>query len=69
MTRKERETAYLSGEGMECCGGCVHYYQHYVESGWDFTPVYDGHCVYPRLKSRLPSEVCQHFQRREKNEE
>lgn len=47
------------------CGDCIHFRQHYIKQGYRYTPIYYGHCVYPRLKKRSAShERCRHWKAR-----
>lgn len=44
------------------CANCEHYVQHYTSiDGVHMTPCNCGHCVYPRVKSRKPGDVCEKF--------
>ena len=56
-------------EETRCCANCRHYHQHYVysEQAKGFTHCNDGHCVYPRMKHRQPHELCEHFEKGEKD--
>ena len=45
------------------CGGCAHFRRHYIryKSG-RYMPLFDGHCVFPRLKPRkTDTRACEHF--------
>lgn len=53
-------------EGEEVCANCRHFVQHYqrVRDGYGidcFRAVNAGHCVEPRMKSRVPSDTCGRF--------
>lgn len=54
------------------CYNCKHYMQHYVlctEGGQKvFWETYQGHCCKPRLKNRLPWDVCEKFEAGEREE-
>lgn len=44
------------------CVNCVHFTRHYVQMlSNKFIPIADGHCAYPRLKSRRVFDTCNHF--------
>ena len=46
----------------QICKNCVHFHQHYVLDSHRATAINDGHCSYPRLKSRKPNKpACEHF--------
>lgn len=64
MSIKDRKLLYLTGLTPETplCVNCRHFYQHYNQKG---KPVMCGHCVYPRLKTRMPYDTCDKFQRKE----
>lgn len=52
----------------EVCANCKYYHQHYVRSSatyGGYVACYSGHCVYPRIKKRMPEQHCQHFTERE----
>lgn len=55
-------------EDTECCANCKHYIQHYhwFEHYRRFDAVNCGHCRYPRIKNRRPTDVCKHFEREKK---
>ena len=44
------------------CGTCVHYRQHYVFTGGEFTTLWYGHCRCPRRKIRTPDQVCDYWE-------
>ena len=47
---------------MEKCQNCSNFRQHYTFDNRRIFRVYCGHCVYPKVKKRLPdAEICQHF--------
>lgn len=64
MTEKERKTLYDTRLTPEAplCVNCRHFYQHYNGKG---QRVRCGHCDYPRVKTRMPYDICDHFQRKE----
>ena len=47
----------------ETCEKCKYFVQHYAKEGKSqFMPIYEGHCVHPRLKSRRPgTPACEKF--------
>lgn len=46
------------------CQNCQYFYQHYIIDSQRCTPVNCGHCRYPGLKRRKPSDpACIHFSR------
>ena len=48
------------------CGKCIHYVRHYRKACSGYSLVYCGHCIYPRVKHRLPDEKgCRHFEKRD----
>lgn len=67
MTAKERKWLYQTGLTQEAslCANCQHYYQHYNERG---VKVQCGHCVSPRIKTRMPYDTCGNFQWKEETE-
>ncbi len=49
------------------CKECVHFRQHYIKSGYRYSPIRYGHCVYPRLKKReSDASACICYKAREK---
>ena len=50
----------------EVCANCKHYNLHYVnmqgQFGIGFMPINYGHCVFPRVKDRKPSDTCDKFE-------
>ena len=53
----------------ELCTNCLHFYQHYIYSTvpfknsiYGFSAIHDGHCCYPRVKNRKPTDTCKHFE-------
>ncbi len=50
----------------KACINCKYYHQHYIKvDTQSYIKCYDGHCTNPRLKSRKPSQSCEHFEFRE----
>ena len=48
---------------LNICGGCKHFYQHYVRRGpSDYIAIQYGHCAYPMLKDRRVNETCPHWE-------
>lgn len=64
MTEKERKVLYDTHLTPETplCINCQYFYQHYNESG---QKVRCGHCNFPRIKTRMPYDTCNHFIRKE----
>ena len=64
MTETVRKMLYQTQLTSETplCVNCQHFYQHYNEKG---QTVQCGHCDYPRIKTRMPYDTCNHFQRKE----
>ncbi len=60
MTEKERKILYDTHLTPEAplCVNCRHFYAKGQR-------VRCGHCDYPRVKTRMPYDICGHFQRRE----
>lgn len=51
-----------------CCINCHNFRQHYIEDhpgSHLAVPVFFGHCMYPRVKIRRPSDTCEKFKERE----
>lgn len=45
------------------CANCKHFYQHYVKyAPTHYVPIHLGHCAFPRLKDRMATDTCKHFQ-------
>lgn len=72
MTSKEWMDKYCNiKEETECCANCEHFYRHYTDNRFrpdifgEFKLMHEGHCGYPRLKTRRLTDVCDHFKRRE----
>ena len=51
----------LIGKDEEICANCKHYYPHYVRSENGFQRLREGHCSYPRMKTRDIYQSCVHF--------
>jgi len=47
------------------CKNCKYFYQHYIKEEGKITQIYEGHCIYPRLKKRKIDDHCEHFTRRD----
>lgn len=46
----------------ECCYYCKYYFLHYArDRHGHYLSANCGHCFFPRLKSRLPGDVCDKF--------
>ncbi len=63
MTKGERRNLYFSSDmtvDTPLCINCKHFYRHYLKCGYELIW---GHCVYPRIKSRLAFDTCEHFQK------
>ncbi len=46
------------------CANCAHFHQHYIPSSENpeyAVAIQFGHCVYPRVKSRIVTDTCVHF--------
>lgn len=67
MTERERILSFFHHMDAPMCATCAHFEQHYhknPESG-EFTPLHEGHCVYPRIKIRKPYDLCTNYERKE----
>lgn len=66
MTDHERWTAFCAKRtDAPMCANCRHYCRHYIrnlEHSDQFTPLDEGHCTYPRIKDRLPFDVCKYYE-------
>ena len=61
---------YEIKEMEDVCANCQHFIQHYHKySNFDYVAVNCGHCIYPRVKDRKPSETCDNFNSRNQLEE
>lgn len=50
------------------CFECCHFQQHDIKTEYDFRKAACGHCTFPMLKRRLPSDpACARFQQRTKS--
>ena len=47
------------------CSNCKHFYQHYVLTEHGYLATNAGHCCYPRLKDRKPTDYCDHWEYKE----
>lgn len=64
MKTSDRIKTYVDDLTPEAkmCVNCVHFTRHYVQMlSNKFIPIADGHCAYPRLKSRRVFDTCNHF--------
>ena len=44
------------------CQTCKHFVRHYIRNGKNYSPIREGHCVHPRVKSReTTTPACKHF--------
>lgn len=51
------------------CRECEHYLQHYALGKRKLFSLYCGHCVFPKVRRRMPgAKVCEHFVSGEKDE-
>ena len=56
------EPEFKGNRPPQICENCQYFRQHYVKHGRSYLPTADGHCVYPRIKSRTrETKSCQHF--------
>lgn len=64
MTTTESIGRFGISTDTQACINCKHFFQHYVLDslcpGY-CTPIYSGHCCYPRHKYRKVCDVCEHF--------
>lgn len=51
----------LIGKDEKICANCKHYYPHYVRSENGFQRLREGHCSYPRMKTRDIFQSCAYF--------
>ncbi len=51
----------LIGKDEKICANCKHYYPHYVRSENGFQRLREGHCSYPRMKTRDLYQSCANF--------
>ena len=42
----------LIGKDENICANCKHFFPHYVKAEGGFARLREGHCNYPRLKTR-----------------
>lgn len=53
----------------ECCGNCKYFHQHYTrDKQGGYSPLWCGHCTYPRLKNRRNEETCPHWTAKDKED-
>lgn len=53
-------------DSQKCCGNCYYFRVHYIKrnpfSYAVYDEIYDGHCIYPRLKRRKKNNLaCKYF--------
>ena len=49
----------------EVCANCAHFYPHYGQHVYGHMQTINcGHCPYPRMKHRKPSDTCGNWERR-----
>ncbi len=73
MTPQERYLNYVheNAQGMPMCLNCRFYWQHFRlerinENGeMLFAPLHTGHCTEPRIKTRMPFDLCTHYEKKE----
>lgn len=68
MTDRERYLAYQhrQTEGVPMCATCTHYVQHYsYDKRIGYRPICIGHCCTPRIKERMPYDLCKHYDPKE----
>lgn len=67
MTDNDRYLALVYNDmTVPMCATCAHYIKHYVKSDprrGGYTPIFYGHCAYPRVKNRLPHNLCAHYEK------
>lgn len=65
-------TAYIE-EQQACCMNCKHFRQHYgrESNGRNeyYFPMYEGHCVHPRLKNRKVTDSCERFEMKKQTQD
>lgn len=52
----------LIGKDENICANCKHFFPHYVKAENRFVRLREGHCNYPRLKTRDIYCSCEHFE-------
>ena len=53
-------------DNPKTCLTCKHFRLHYIKYGRSYSPIHEGHCVYPRLKQRRSeTEACQHYSQKD----
>lgn len=73
MTPQERYLTYVHkcSNDAPMCSNCRYYMQHFILQGVDakgqmhFAPVRAGHCTEPRIKTRMPFDLCTHYEPKE----
>lgn len=44
------------------CETCIHFCQHYRKAKTRYVKVHCGHCIYPRVKTRMPdTKACDKY--------
>ena len=51
------------------CATCAHFIPHYVRSSSRYIPLYMGHCMYPRIKSRSVEQTCPRWEQPQETEQ
>lgn len=68
MTPHDRYRAYLFNRtsGVPMCETCKYYCQHYgYAQGQGYYKIADGHCTEPRVKCRMPFDMCERYEAKE----
>ena len=68
MTNHERYRAYFHGEGnyVPMCDNCQFYVHHYIKTPEGrYTTNHEGHCHEPRVKTRMPFDLCNRYEPKE----
>lgn len=68
MTGYERLEMFTLGiePKTQVCINCEHYHRHYIKAGSQYVPVANGHCCYPRTKTREVLDSCKYFDLKER---
>ena len=73
MTPHDRYLAYIhrKTDGVPMCASCRYYCQHYIyyEDLKRYIPMEDGHCIEPRIKARMPFDMCPRWEPRTERRE
>lgn len=51
----------LIGKSEAVCANCKHYHPHYVRAHYGYARLREGHCCYPRFKTRGDTDACGNF--------